>query len=74
MSEPKSDTPNKPQGALPQQGPTSRTLYQERLDQFMMAILKAEVQRKGVGLSQGGVADIKKLAKMALMILDNEAL
>lgn len=47
---------------------------QKRLEQFMMAILAAEVQRKGLGLSQGGVGDIKKLAKLALATLDNEDL
>lgn len=43
-----------------------------RLDTFMLGILAAEVQRKGIGLSISNIVDVKNLAEKAIRAVDGE--
>ena len=57
----------------PKTAPTNDQLAaKKRLDTFMLGLLAAEVQRKGLGLSVSNLNDVKELAQKAIRAVDGQ--
>lgn len=61
--------PEPTQNPKPTQPNTDQLLLKKRIDTFALGILSAEVQRKGVNLSPGSLASVKKLAEQMVGLL-----